>query len=295
MKSERAEKIANAVLYEGYMLYPYRPSAVKNQQRWNFGTLYPPQFHEVCQGTERSFMHAECLLENGGYTEIEVRARFLQLDRNAQSTEWDEAVERVVTFACDLKQPSSHMSFSFPGKSGVVSGSIRATITQIAHGLHKLSLDLANDFPADPDANREQILPNSLLSAHILLGTKAGAFVSLLEPPDALRQAVADCRNNGCFPVLVGDQGQRNMVLCSPIILYDHPQIAPESAGDFFDGTEMDEMLTLRVITLTEQEKNEMRAADARARNLLERTEQTSRDQLIRTHGTIRSLRPLNE
>ena len=52
------------------------------------------------------------------------------------------------------------------------------------------------------------------------------------------------------------------MLLCSPIILYDYPQIAPESAGDFYDATEMDEMLTLRVMTLTDDEKNEMRRAD---------------------------------
>ena len=63
------------------------------------------------------------------------------------------------------------------------------------------------------------------------------------------------------------------MLLCSPIILYDYPQIAPESAGDFFDGTEMDEMLTLRVMTLTDEEKDEMRSGDDRVRNLLERTE----------------------
>ena len=56
------------------------------------------------------------------------------------------------------------------------------------------------------------------------------------------------------------------MMLCSPIILYDYPKIAPESAGDFFDGTEMDEMLTLRVLTLTDAEKQEMRNGDPRAR-----------------------------
>ena len=35
------DQVANAVLYEGYILYPYRPSAVKNRQRWNFGVVYP--------------------------------------------------------------------------------------------------------------------------------------------------------------------------------------------------------------------------------------------------------------
>src|SRR5262249_3246874 len=129
----------------------------------------------------------------------------------------------------------------------------------------------------------------------MILFANSGEFASLLEPPDDLQQAIASCKNVGCFPVLVGDQSQRNQFFCSPIILYDYPQIAPESAGDFFDGTEMDEMLTLRVMTLTDEEKREMRSSDDRVRNLLERTEQTAREQLRRTHGVIRSMRPSNE
>jgi len=85
------------------------------------------------------------------------------------------------------------------------------------------------------------------------------------------------------------------MLLCSPIVLYDYPQIAPESASDFYDATEIDEMLTLRVMTLTDDEKNAMRHADDHVRNLLQRTEQTAREQLIKTHGTIRSMRPVSE
>ena len=46
MNRELAMKVANAVLYEGYMLYPYRPSAIKNRQRWSFGILYPPAYEE---------------------------------------------------------------------------------------------------------------------------------------------------------------------------------------------------------------------------------------------------------
>ena len=101
--------------------------------------------------------------------------------------------------------------------------------------------------------------------------------------------------NVGNFPVLVGSNGERDMLLCSPILLYDYPQIAPESDGDFYDATEMDEMLTLRVMTLTDQEKDEMRLAEDRVRNLLQRTEQSAREQLMRTHGTIRGLRQIEE
>jgi hypothetical protein len=78
------------------------------------------------------------------------------------------------------------------------------------------------------------------------------------------------------------------------IILYDYPQIAPESIGTFFDGTEIDEMLTLRVLTLTDDEKLEMQQADERTRELLARTEQISSEQLMKLHGVVRNLGPVN-
>jgi hypothetical protein len=127
------------------------------------------------------------------------------------------------------------------------------------------------------------------------LGVAGGAFVSLLEPPDELRDAAAACQNTGVWPVLVGEAGARDTMLASPIILYDYPQIAPESPGDLFDATEIDEILTLRIMTMTDAEKREMGAADPRARALLERTEALARDQLMQLHGTLRSLRPLEE
>ena len=60
-----------------------------------------------------------------------------------------------------------------------------------------------------------------------LLGVEGGEFVSLLDPPESLQSDRRECRNEGVFPVLVGEEGQRDTVLASPIILYDYPQIAP--------------------------------------------------------------------
>ena len=135
----------------------------------------------------------------------------------------------------------------------------------------------------------------AFVSAHMLVGVNGGDFVSLLDTPEPLREAVAQCKNVGVFPVLVGAPGQRDIMLCSPIILYDYPQIAPESVGDYFDGTEMDEMLALRVLTLTEEEKAEMLNVDDRARRILERTEALPQDFLMKVHGVIRGLRPVSE
>ncbi|HUC30940.1 MAG TPA: hypothetical protein VMR80_15190, partial [Candidatus Acidoferrum sp.] len=89
--------------------------------------------------------------------------------------------------------------------------------------------------------------------------------------------------------------GYRDTMLASPIILYDYPQIAPESAGDLFDGTEIDEILSLRIMTLTDEEKREIRASDDRARQILERTENMPAEQFMKLHGTVRGMRPLKE
>jgi hypothetical protein len=91
--------------------------------------------------------------------------------------------------------------------------------------------------------------------------------------------------------VLVGEPADRSTLLASPIILEDHPRIAPESPGDLFDGGEIDQLLTLNILSLTDAEKAEMRASDPRAREILDRTEALSEEELMRLHGTIRDFR----
>jgi hydrogenase maturation protease len=134
-----------------------------------------------------------------------------------------------------------------------------------------------------------------MVSAHLLLGVANAEFVSLLEPEDRFAEDVKGCTNNGVFPVLAGEQPDRSIMLVSPIILYDYPQVAAESRGDFFDGTEMDEMLTLRVLTLTDEEKEEMRRGDPRARRILERTEAITGEEMLEAHGVIRQMRELRD
>lgn len=332
MNRELARKVADAVLYEGYMLYPYRPSAIKNRQRWGAGILYPPEYHEVHGGTERSNMHVECLLQCEAKATLQLELRFLQ-SQTRQASEiadglkqpvpsiivggrliesWDEAVARSVRFDVEVSQNAQkRLDFSFPAqhKSETLRDSrdeavgelsrnqqeIQGTVDVSAHRIHsgllKLTIDLANVTPITPDViERDAVLLRSLLSAHMILAVSGGEFISLLDPPDAFADAVSRCRNVGNFAVLVGSTDERDMMLASPILLYDHPQIAPESAGDFYDATEMDEMLTLRVLTLSDSEKDEMRNADDRIRALLERTEHSTREQLMKTHGVIRGM-----
>jgi len=312
-----AEKVADAVLYEGYMLYPYRPSAMKNRQRWTFGTIYPPDYGEVSRGTESACMHTEFLLNTAEVerSELQCTLRFLHVlarkirykdDVEVPSSEggnllesWDEATPRTVDFELSAicAGPAVH-HFQLPGVQGTeiqceLNGSLRASAERLLDNLLKITIEVRNETSLLCDVeNRSRALPKSFLSAHLILSVEDGEFVSLLDAPHEFREFAATCRNSGVFPVLVGNPGDHDMLFCSPILLYDYPQIAPESSGDFYDATEIDEMLTLRVMTLTDEEKQEMRLADDRVRAILDRTEATAREQLMRTHGTLRNLRP---
>jgi len=349
MNLEAADKIGKAVLYEGYMLYPYRPSSVKNQQRWNFGVVCPQSYSEQQQGTEASTMQTECLVEGDSVTELEIRVRFLQLitrtvgeldlpvscvptvgapqfhgvasfrsgGRNYRP--WQEAVEREVVvparslaaldatpFSQTFSWPAERRLEYLPGETGTgvivreqspLRGTVEAQASAVADGLFKVCVRISNltTFAADCATSRDAALMSSMVSTHTILGVHGGQFCSLLEPPEHLREVAAACQNSGTWPVLVGEEGQRDTVLSSPIILYDYPAIAPESAGDLFDGTEIDEILSLRIMTLTDDEKREMCESDDRARQMLERTENMPAEQLMKMHGVLRQLRSVRE
>jgi hypothetical protein len=343
MNLAAVQQIAKAVLYEGYMLYPYRPSSVKNQQRWNFGVLYPRTYSEAQEGSDAWSMQTECLVQGGSGTKIEARVRFLQLvarsvgkisednsdfervtslavgERKYQP--WQEASEREVVLPARNVDSIAGGAMSHPfefsgGKqseflrdgNGAVAGvivrehqAIRGEVTasseRVGEGVFKISVGIRNLTVATVEgtrSGREEALSSSLVSTHTVLGVEDGRFISSLDPPESARAAVAALQNTGTWPVLVGAQGEADTVLSSPIILYDYPQIAAESAGDLFDGTEIDEILSLRIMTLTDEEKRELRQSDDRARQMLERTENLPPEQFLKLHGVLRNLRAVD-
>jgi len=161
---------------------------------------------------------------------------------------------------------------------------------RLADEVFRIRVDVVNASPFG-GSTRDEALMRSLVSTHTILGVEGGEFISLLDPPDELRHLAAGCTNSGAWPVLVGEDGERDAMLASPIILYDYPKIAPESPGALFDGTEIDEILTLRILTLTDEEKLAMGQADERAREILERTESMPPEQFMKMHGVLRGLR----
>lgn len=285
MRLDHVEKIANAMLYEGYMLYPYRPSSVKNRQRFNFGVLHPG-------GYDVSRMRTECIVLGDSSTTVDVKMRCLQL---AERDNWQEGHEREVTVAgFTLGQVSTHLRpFLFDGgaEGEQIRGELELQSAQLSAGVYKFAVETRNCVSSNADWTRDQALLRSLISVHTILYVSGGQFVSLLDPPETMRQAASACGNVGTWPVLVGEEGQTDTLLSAPIILYDYPQIAPESPGDLFDGTEIDEILALRILTMTDAEKAEVRDSDDRARRILERTEMLPPEHFQKLHGALRGMK----
>jgi hypothetical protein len=172
------------------------------------------------------------------------------------------------------------------GLSGVVETSVETLDAQV----FQVRVSVANRTPVAPSGldDQDAVLMRTFASTHTILRVSGADFFSMTDPPAAYAEAAGRCKNVGTWPVLVGQKGETGSVLSSPIILYDYPEIAPESPGDLCDGTEIDEILTLRIMTLTDAEKNEMRHVDQYARQMLERTEKLGRDEFLKMHGVMR-------
>jgi hypothetical protein len=329
-----ARLAADAVLYEGYLLYPYRSTAAKNRVRWQFGVLGPPGAADTGLGEEAG-LAVQCLLRTDAPDSVEgmaaatvtVHLRFLQLQRRSAEreraagsfeavaelrsgdavwTSWDEAVEverELGTFGVGELRRGVELTVEAGGGEDVEllpggrlvrrRGPLRADVSLAAEddgALVRLQLMVVNT--AGPAPDKDAALWSSLIGAHLLLAADGARFVSVIDPPDDARDAAARCTQHRCWPVLAGDGGPdgqtSDVVLAVPIILYDHPAVAPESVGAMFDSTEIDEILTLRVMTLTPEEKAQARATDARAAAIIDRCEQMSPAELQRLHGILR-------
>jgi len=337
---DAVRRIADAVLYEGYILYPYRASAQKNRSRWQFGVVMAPGY-AAADPSESSFTQTECVLEHSGQPAARVIVRFLQVQRRstegaaldvqapgAQVPVWDEATEREIEFtvgAAELLGPGLVREFSVPGSEDrepldapapqapgtarfavrrreplAGSVSVRAIPVPGPWRAVRLQVRVENRTAAvptsgPPPARREEALSTALVAAHVIVAVSGGEFISMTDPPEWAKPAVAECENVGVWPVLAGPDGGRQVVLSSPIILYDHPELAPESPGELYDGTEIDEILTLRTLALSDEEKLEARATDPRAAALIDRVEAMDVPAMERLHGTFRGLRAAAE
>ncbi|MER6714813.1 hypothetical protein [Streptomyces sp. NPDC000877] len=338
---EQLSAVADAVLYEGYLLYPYRRSSAKNRVRWQFGVLFPRDWVEsdgpVVPGVSGSadswYQQTECLLRvrRPDSARVRVRIRYLQMQRKqvedtgqrpveslrtddgTAHLTFDEAVPREAGIEVPLDEllrggrtvavgaAAGEDIEPLPGGAGRVvrrREEVRAETTvtaeRLSDDLCRLRVRTANTAPAPaPRTPREEALRRALIATHTLIGGDGVEFVSLIDPPTDLEAPTRACRNEFTFPVLGGTaEDTARVLLSAPIILPDHPQVAPESPGDLHDAAEIDEILTLRTMLLTDEEKREARATDPRAAAILDRVDTMPQEVFERLHGAVRSLAP---
>lgn len=314
--------VADAVLYEGYLLYPYRASSDKNRSRWQFGVLGPVGATEAGVGEASSMRMQTLVTRPGPDARLELHLRFLRAQLRQvvdaagspvagavvdgeETLTWHEAVEHEHVVELSLEAlPSGVVEHVHvdgteetegPGTPGVphlvrrrwtVEASITARMTPEGD-YAVLEIEVCNTADLSrPD--KQESINHSLIGAHLLLAADGFEFVSTTDPPaDALALSAA-CRQDRCWPVLAGEAPARDLLLGSPIILYDYPEIAAESPGALYDSLEIDEILTLRVMTMTDEEKAEARATDPRAREIIDRCDQMTPEVLQQMHGILR-------
>lgn len=316
------QALLDALLYEGYALYPYRANALKNRRRESLHALAAP-------GDEgRTALRCDCLVSADAEA-VRVLVRFLRdVQRRVEAADapgvplrvlqvdgvphhpWNEgeacqlelgpvALDRLgdgeasLPFRVgpaqdveDLVDRAGRVVGRFVRTRGETSGVLRVAAgpAEGAPSFRRLRVTLENttDDPSRPPEARR------LEAAHVVLSGEAATFASVQDPPPGLEAAAEACQSRGAWPVMLGPPGAQDAVLLTPVILLDHPRVAPESPGDFFDATEIDEMLALRVRTLLPAELAEARATDPRARAAVDRALALGPEGLAPLHGAIR-------
>lgn len=318
---DRARMVADAVLYEGYLLYPYRGTSSKNQSRWQFGVLGPSGAAEAGLG-EDDALAAQFLVDGARALTLVVRFLQLQHRRAERATDggdfepvdelssatgswltWDEAVECEVSFGplAFGDQPwslpvtalgATDLEMLDGGRLVRERHEIRGVLTVTSQpdgDLQRVSVRVTNTAaPVSAQDDKDSVVARSLIGTHLIAEVVGGRFVSLLEPPQSASDAASRCAQHRCFPVLAGPPGTDDMLLISPIILYDHPEVAEQSDTALYDCTEIDEILTLRVMTMTDDEKAQARATDPRAARIIDECDAMSPEAMARLHGVLR-------
>lgn len=323
---DAARALADAVLYEGYVLYPYRATSPKNQIRWQWGVLMPEDV-VARDSSERSGNRTDVVLD-GRHAHLHLTVRFLQVQRrtvedaagrsvdrlDAGDTTylcWDEARQHDVDLDVDpadgldtvVEIPGGVEHEVLPGSVGrlvrerlPLRVGVRAEVVQPTgpYVVTLVRIRVTNLTAPGDGATRPEWLRRALVACHLLLETTDAAIISQLDPPQWAAGFVAGCAHEGVFPVLAGPPGQHRVALSSPIILYDHAELAPESETAFFDALEVDELLSLRTATLSDQERREVRGTDPRAARVLGDVDAMPPELWDRLHGTVRYLEQMS-
>ncbi len=270
------EELLRTLLWEGYALYPYTRGATKNATPTPFGIVYPPSYAAGNAGA-RASLTLRGLALAGPWAPLGAEVRFLQ-----SSGARHEATERRVTFAAaplaDLVAEPRAQSF----EEGGLRARVRLAAEDLGAGRYAVDLLVENTTPfAAAGAGRAEALGASLLSTLPFMQLDSGRFASPLEPADD----GCDVLSENTFPVLA--TATDDTLLGATIMLPEHPQIAPESRGDLFDGTEIEEALLLHVLALSADERESIERDDPAVRAMIERAAAATPAEILALHGRM--------
>ena len=288
MATDSLERLVDSLLYEGYALYPYTPGATKNAMPTPFGIVYPPDYAKLGSHTF-DLIRIECVLCHEVGAKLRGTARFLQ-----PSGERHEGVQRRVEIdpiaVEQLLGDGVGTEFSFERGDGSprLAGRARLRAERVDDGLTRVRMCVHNssqlDVPGE-ELDRPAALLASMLSTHLVLEVEGGKFVSPLERFGEIGEAVSACSNVNTWPVLASQDD--DAVMGAAMFLPDHPKIAPESLGNLFDNTEIEEALLLHVQTLSDSEREQISEQDPKVREMIERAEQATPEQMMGLHGRM--------
>jgi hypothetical protein len=269
----RLETLVGTLLWEGYALYPYTRGTAKNATPTPFGIVYPPAY-AVASGGARSALVLRGLALAPVRAPVSAELRFLQASGSRH-----EAVERRVSFRTralsELVSEPEEQTFAGDG----LCARVRLSARPLEGGAHAVELRVENTTAFEAaGAGRAEALASSLLSTLPSLQLGEGRFASPLDEGAAVR-------SENTFPVLA--TAADDVLLGATIMLPEHPQIAPESRGDLFDGTEIEEALLLHVLALSDDERAFIERDDPAVRAMIERAAAATPAEILALHGRM--------
>lgn len=276
---EAAERLAQSLLYEGYALYPYTPAATKNATPTPFGIAYPTAY---ANAQPAAFDHVRielvALPEDGA--EIEGAGLFLL----PEGTRHQAAEKRLEVGPVPVAQ-------LLDAPVDIADGAAAASMSaeRVDDDAVRVRFEIRNTTPLDDEEaatmQRGEALRHALLSCHAMLGISAGRFASPIEDEGEIGAAVQACENVNAWPVLASPDD--SAALGAAVFLPDHPEISPQSRVNFFDNTEIEEALVLHVQALTDEERAAIDTQDPAVREMVERAEATTQEEILSMHGVM--------
>ena len=281
MLDAKVERLLTTLLYEGYALYPYTPGATKNATPTPFGIVYPPVY---AAGGPHTFSRArmQVVLDPASPSApVGCVVAFLE-----HSGERHQGVERRIALGpLALDELIARDGLRIPYEFDAVSGRVRMAATPLDGGLVRVAVCVHNTTPVEEGLDRAGALCRSLLSTHLVARAPGSRFASPIAPGAGAAAAVRECDHVNIFPVLASEND--DTVLGATIVVPDHPQIAPESHGDLFDATEIEEALLLHVLALSDAERESIAQQDPKVREMLARADAAGPEEIARVRGRV--------